>query len=69
MEDELHFLIECPRYNSLRHELFKKVEERNIHFHSYNSKQKLIWLLSSENLDDIKDTGQYIVLALEQRTS
>ena len=67
MEDELHFLIVFPKYKLLRHELFRKVGERNTHFNSYNDRQKLIWLLSSENPDDIRDMGHFILLAIEQR--
>ena len=69
MEDELHFLIECERYKLLREELYSKLEGRNVHFKCYNAKQKLVWLLSSENMEDIKDTGQFIIHAFEQRVS
>jgi hypothetical protein len=38
--DEIHFLIECPVYNSLREELFSFAKESSMHFNDLSNENK-----------------------------
>jgi hypothetical protein len=49
IENEQHFLLECPLYNTLRHDFIKKVESHHSNFSSLNNSSKFIWLLANEN--------------------
>jgi hypothetical protein len=49
IEDEIHFLIDCPQYNSLRQEFFMFISENNKNFAALSSENKFIWLLSNED--------------------
>ena len=67
MEDELHFVLKCTAYDHLRADLLKQFEVGNPHFSSYNIHQKFIWIMSNENLDNLKSLGKYISAALKVR--
>jgi hypothetical protein len=45
----IHFLIDCPQYNSLRQEFFMFISENNKNFAALSSENKFIWLLSNED--------------------
>ncbi len=66
-EDELHFLIECSKYQSLRDVLFRKSIIYNKHFKDYNNDAKFIWLMSNENLRLLNSLGEFINGALKIR--
>ena len=66
-EDEMHFMIDCPRYRDLREELFHSISVTNPQFASYNGHQKFIWLLTSENMCEIKLTATYLLKAFKRR--
>jgi hypothetical protein len=66
-EDELHFIIECSKYQSLRDELFTKCVIYNKHFKDYNNDAKFIWLMSNENLRHLNSLGEFINGALKIR--
>jgi hypothetical protein len=44
IENEQHFLLECPLYNTLRHDFIEKVESHCSNFSSLNNSSKFIWL-------------------------
>jgi hypothetical protein len=46
IEDEEHFLINCPKYNLHRKELFRKLNNSN--FNELSNMNKFVWLLSNE---------------------
>ena len=69
MEDELHFLLDCPAYEDLRNEMFVNIQNSNEHFNSYNNVQKLIWLMSSENKQDILTVASFIDRGMSRRGS
>jgi hypothetical protein len=68
-EDEKHFLINCPAYSNLRHQLFTTVITLNANFTHYNDDQKFIWLMSTENIPTIKLVAKFIIDALTIRKS
>ena len=66
-EDELHFMLECPAYEAQRVVLINHMEAHNVNFATYNVKQKLIWIMSNENLDNLKSLGNFITQAMQIR--
>ena len=66
-EDEYHFLVECSQYQSLRNELFNKCSNLNKHFNSYGNCEKIIWIMTSENMEQLGNLGTFIVKALNVR--
>ena len=54
IEGEMHFLTVCPKYNSLRTELYDKIEKSVTNFKFLSPSQKFIYMLSSENLKVIR---------------
>jgi hypothetical protein len=47
IEDEEHFLINCPKYSLHRKELFRKLNNSN--FNELSNMNKFVWLLSNED--------------------
>ena len=68
-EDECHFLVECPAYKEPRNILFESIATRNRFFHSYNTKQKFIWLLTSDDLHDVKLVASFLGSAMSLRVT
>ena len=66
IENELHFLIKCPTYESLRRRLLDDVEVLCIGFVYPEDENFLFWLLLSNPI--ISDsTAKYVRLSLELR--
>ena len=51
VEDETHFLCVCPGVNNIRQELETTAHRKCKNFASLESKTKLIWLLTNEDLE------------------
>ncbi len=60
MENEEHFLIECPKYVEQRQELFTLAHRDSIHFTSLSNRNKFIWIMSNENEEILKCLGKFI---------
>jgi len=67
VEDEFHFLMECPLYNSLRQSFFNWITTVNKNYCKLPSKAKFIWLLSNENSDICQNLSKFILQAKEKR--
>ena len=63
VEDEEHFLIECPKYITQRQELFKQAMHNCINFDNLSPHHKFIWLLSNENETIIESLGHTLLYA------
>ena len=50
----------CPLYNALRQELFEKIKTIYPIFQEYDNEHKFIWLMSTLDLDILKDIATYI---------
>ena len=48
VEDELHFLTKCPKYNT-RDDLFSDIENKVPNFRAMNDKQKFIYMMTMED--------------------
>ncbi len=64
VEDETHFLLHCDLYADLRQLLFTKVIRVDNNFHFYTTDDKLLALMSKEN---VKSTAEFIYNAFEKR--
>ena len=69
IEDELHFLLECPMYSSERDTLFQYISQSNQHFAQYNDVQKFTWLMSNDNITDVKQVALYLHTAFSKRAT
>ena len=56
VEDEIHFLLECPVYTNLRSNLFTVTRTRNTNFDTLNNDQKLTYLMKN----CIKPVAKYL---------
>ena len=56
IEDEFHFLIQCPKYDNVRNTLFSVGQKHCVNFTSLDDRNKFIWLLTT--------TDTYIISAL-----
>ena len=49
VEDEIHFLLQCPKLETERLEFIKNISSRFINFKYLDEKSKFIWLMSNED--------------------
>ena len=47
VEDEVHFMTECPKYDIQRLELFTKIRSKCELFYNMNNTNKFIYMLSA----------------------
>ena len=47
IEDEFHFLIQCPKYDKVRNTLFSVGQKHCVNFTSLDDRNKFIWLLTT----------------------
>ena len=67
VEDEIHFLIDCPTYDPLRCDLFNAAEEKlsDVDFKSFDRKTMLKYLLGNIELAPL--VAKYLSKTLELR--
>ena len=58
VEDELHFLMYCPRFENHRRELFSYVLNDNAAI--LNAEDKFVWILSNEDPSCIRELAKFI---------
>jgi hypothetical protein len=49
VEDETHFLIDCPFYDNERRSFFEEINRLNINFCNLDVKGKFLWLMTNED--------------------
>ena len=59
VEDEEHFLTECPKYNVEREFLFNEANQDCAHFSKLSNHNKFIWIISNENDKLLKALGVF----------
>ena len=57
IEDEYHFILQCPIYETIRKQYIKKYYYRN------SSVYKLLQLLSTENIKELRGLGNFLISA------
>lgn len=67
VEDETHFLMECPKYTDLRNLLIGKHLSNNVNMFSCSISLKFLWLMSNEDEHLCKDIARFITSGLSQR--
>ena len=60
IEDETHFLLECPRYSKLRHNLFKAPFVDNTVFSNLDNDDKLVYLLNLYDKYHLKCLARFV---------
>ena len=68
IEDELHFLIDCPFYDDIRRNLFRKAQLCNRDFILYDSTAKMIFLLNNINMQPILASTLFDMFQRRKRT-
>jgi hypothetical protein len=68
IEDEIHFLQQCPILNSFRTEAMQQISDIWKHFASLDNKSKFIWLLSNKNIIIINIVKQLLMSLTETRS-
>ena len=49
VEDEIHFLLQCPCYDNIRIPLFKKISEKHHDFKNMSQQEQFIFIMSSKD--------------------
>ena len=60
VEDEIHFLVRCKSYNSLRNEFFWKIYQISPNFTSLNDNEKYVFLMTSCNKQLMVWLGKFV---------
>ena len=68
-EDELHFVMVCPKYVGLRQSLFANVAAKFPYFESISDNTKFIWLMANVDEDVIKWLCSYIYCCFKMRNT
>ena len=63
VENEAHFILECPRHSFQRDQLFSQIDNES--FPQFSGSEKLKFLLN--NSDIVKQTSQFIIDAFDNR--
>ena len=68
MTNATYVVIACPKYSSLRNDLFQKCKILNKYFNEYGDEEKFIWIMSNEDIDKMNGLGTFITKSLKSRT-
>ena len=69
IEDEQHFLTTCPKYGTLRTQLYEKIGHSVPNFNSLSAEQKFIYMMSSESSHTVQWVACFIKSAFETRST
>lgn len=68
-EDELHFLVNCKHYEMLRTKLYDVLHVTNKYFTTYDTDNKFLWMITSENQCILKEVSHFIHEAMNIRNN
>ena len=60
VEDEIHFISNCPFYDLERNELFKEATKFHRYFTTFTDEKKTIHLLTSQNPHITEKVGSFV---------
>lgn len=60
VEDEFHFLIECPLYKTERDNFITLINKYTKNFENLSMKNKFFWILNNENIETTIRFGQFL---------
>ena len=69
IEDEFHFLINCPLYNQCRESLFAQAHEHCQNFNNLDCKSKFLWLMTTEDQHILKKLCIFLIQSFELRST
>ena len=69
IENELHFLLQCPAYTTQRNTFYNKISKEIPHFKNFNDNCKLSLMLNNNNMSILKYTVQFISDSFMHRNS
>ena len=58
--DEIHFLLKCPNYSSLRESLIRLIHDECKNFITMDSFTKYFWLLNCKNKKIMHELANFI---------
>ena len=67
VEDECHFITNCPLYSVSRIELVQEIKKTCLHYHEMTDIQKFIFIMTNENPSIIKKLAKYVFSSMEKR--
>ena len=67
VESEMHFLLQCQKYQEERNKLYLYLKSTYKNFNILTDENKFIWLLTNENEDVIQKLSNFIFTCLEIR--
>ena len=67
IENEFHFLSQCPLYETERTVLYTQINQVSNNFNSLNDLDKAKWLLMQEDQNILVALGTYIHICFEKR--
>jgi len=67
LDDEIHFICDCSLFTSIRNVFFSKIISKHPRFDIYNSKEKFIFVFSSDDCTLLTWLGQFIMDAFKIR--
>ena len=74
IENEIHFVISCPKYKILREPLFSNLNEQIKNFSTLSDKQKFICILTNPNekvgrfVRKIMEILEFLIKSYRQKT-
>ena len=66
VENEIHFLVMCPKYTHLRSKLYNKINNKN--FNNLPDLNKFNWLMSMEDIRLTRELAVYLINCFQART-
>ena len=66
MEDEYHFLFHCNKLENERNPLLKEIAKTCPNFKRLNSKDKLVWLMNTEEKSVLTTIATFILNIFKQ---
>ena len=67
VDNGLHFLIECPLTKYLRQSLYNVVLEHNPDFNGLSNTDKMIHVLSTDDITVTRSVARYVHMSFEHR--
>ena len=68
IEDEIHFIITCPKYKNERIPLFRVCTENSNYFATMSNESKFIFIMSNEDANVTSKLGSFIFNCMKIRT-
>lgn len=60
VEDEIHFVTVCNKYDSLRNIFYNAINDKNLYFANMQHKDKFSWLMCNEDVTILKLFAEFV---------